>query len=197
MEKKLSLWSTEIRVYDNFLTDQNVIDEIKANAEIKDYFVTTERKQSMNPALQTLLDQATMAVMAYCYEIGIEYTDLKFNNMQRNYMRTYDENTVNTYLYEPHDDIAEGGFITCLYYIDSDYKEDGPWVGGELCIHNHLTFAYYHKNVININPKPNRFVIFPGYKTHRVKPYFGKTPRAAVTMGWTVERIPKEEPITI
>lgn len=197
MSKKLSLWSTEIRIYDDFITDKSVVDELQANAEIKDYFVTTEEKNDMSPALQTLVEQATMAVMNYCLEVGIDYNDLRFNNIQRNYMRTYNESTVNTYLYEPHDDIAEGGFITCLYYIDSDFKENGPWVGGELCIHNHLTFAYYHKNVININPKPNRLVIFPGYKTHRVKPYFGKKPRAAVTMGWTVERIPKETPITV
>jgi hypothetical protein len=197
MLMKLELWSTNIHVHDNFLTDESVISELKANAEIRDYFVTTEEKNAMNPALKVLVEQATMAVMNYCLEVGIEYEDLKFNNIQRNYMRTYDQNTVNTYLYEPHDDIAEGGFITCLYYIDSDVTDNGPWVGGELCIHNHLTFAYYHKNAINIRPKPNRLVIFPGYKVHRVKPYFGKKPRAAVTMGWTVERIPKEEPIVI
>lgn len=197
MSQKLNLWSPNIHVHDNFLTDQSVIDELRANAEIKDYFVTTEEKSQMNPALKTLTEHTSMAVMNYCLENGIEYEDLRFNNVQRNYMRTYDENTVNTYLYEPHDDIAEGGFITCIYYTNSDYTEGGPWVGGELCIHNHLTFAYYHRNTINILPKPNRLVIFPGYKVHRVKPYFGKTPRSAVTMGWTVEAIPKTEPITI
>lgn len=194
---KLELWSTNIHVHDDFLTDQSVIDEIRANAEIPNYFVTTEEKNALNPSLQALIDQAKFAVMNYCIDVGIDINDLKMNNIQRNYMRTYNEDTVNTYLYEPHDDIAEGGFITCLYYIDSDFKEDGPWVGGELCIHNHLTFAYYHKNVVNINPKPNRLVIFPGYKVHRVKPYFGKKPRAAVTIGWTVDKIPKQEPITI
>lgn len=194
---KLNLWSTNIHIYDDFLSDQAVIDELRANAEIKDYFVTTEDQSALKPALKTLVDNVTMAVVNYCAETGIDYNDLIFNNIQRNYMRTYNQETVNTYLYEPHDDIAEGGFISCLYYINSDYKEDGPWVGGELCIHNHLTFAYYHKNVININPKPNRLVIFPGYKTHRVKPYFGTVPRSAVTMGWSVDRIPKTEPIII
>lgn len=197
MLKKLELWSTNIHVHDDFLSDKNVIDDLKANAEIKDYFVTTEHGNNLSPALQQLVDQTSMAVMNYCYEIGIDFEDLKFNNIQRNFMRCYNEKTVNTYLYEPHDDIAEGGFITCLYYINSDFKEDGPWVGGELCIYNHLTFAYYHKNVININPKPNRLVIFPGYKVHRVKPYFGNIPRSAVTMGWTVDKIPKDEPIII
>ena len=197
MLKKLDLWSTHIHVHDNFLTDEAAINELKSSAEIKDYFVTTEQKEKLPPALDLLVNQAKIAVMNYCIELDINYEDLSFNNIQRNYMRTYDENTVNTYLYEPHDDIAEGGFITCLYYINSDFKEDGPWCGGELAIHNHMTFAYYHKNVININPKPNRLVIFPGYKIHRVKPYFGKIPRAAVTMGWNVESIPKLEPITI
>lgn len=194
---KLNLWSTNVHVYDDFLSDQSVIDELRANAEIKDYFVTTEQIDTLNPALQTLVDKVKMAVVNYCAESDIDFNDLVFNNVQRNYMRNYNEGTVNTYLYEPHDDIAEGGFISCLYYINSDYKDNGPWVGGELCIHNHLTFAYYHKNVININPKPNRLVIFPGYKTHRVKPYFGNTPRSAVTMGWSVDRIPKTEPIII
>lgn len=195
--KKLSVWPTNIHIHDNFLTDQAVVDELRANAEIKDYFVTTEEKKALTPALQVLVDQTKFAVMNYCLETGIDFDDLKMNNIQRNYIRSYNENTVGTYLYEPHDDVAEGGFITAVYYINSDWREGGPWVGGELCLHNHLTFAYYHKNAINVIPKPNRLIIFPGYKVHRVKPYFGKTPRAAATIGWTVERIPKEEPIII
>lgn len=194
---KLNLWPTNIHVYDDFLSDQSVIDELRANAEIKDYFFVTEEKEALSPGLKVLVDNAKMAVVNYCAETGINYDELTFNNIQRNCLRYYDKDMVNTYLYEPHDDMAEGSFITCLYYINSDYKDEGPWVGGELCIYNQLTFAYYNKNVININPKPNRLVIFPGYKTHRVKPYFGKNPRAGVTMGWSVDTILKLDPIVI
>lgn len=196
MLQKYNLWATNIHVMDNFLEDQSVIDELKAKAEIKNYFVRSEDKHNPSPALKVLVDNVKMAVTNYCIDADLDIDRLVMNNIQQNYIRSYNKDTVGTYLYEPHDDVAEGGYITALYYIDSSYKE-GEWCGGELAIYRHLTFADYHKNVINIIPKPNRLVIFPGYVTHRVKPYFGERPRAAITFGWSVERIPKEEPIVI
>ena len=51
-------------------------------------------------------------------------------------------------------------FISAIYFIDNDYTPD-KWVGGELCIYKNLTFAEYPSNVVNINPVPNRLIMFP------------------------------------
>ena len=58
-------------------------------------------------------------------------------------------------------------------------------------------FAEYPNNAINILSKQNRFIIFPGFLTHRVKPYFGEKPRTSIVLGWAVKDAEETTPIII
>ena len=40
-------------------------------------------------------------------------------------------------------------------------------------------------------------IIFPGFLTHRVKPYFGEKPRTSLVLGWKVKDQPRNNPNTI
>ena len=63
--------------------------------------------------------------------------------------------------------------------------------------YKNLTFAEYPNNAVNILPKQNRLIIFPGFLTHRVKPYFGEKPRTSLVLGWKVKDQPRNNPNTI
>jgi hypothetical protein len=184
MHQTLLLWPTKIEVIDNFIENKQVIDELKKESII-DTVVSGQNTANMSFAQTELMDMIKRCVMSYCVDIDIDYNALELNNMQKGCLYPYDESMVNNHLYEPHHDIAENGFITAIYYIDSDWTED-VWVGGELSIYKHLTFSDYPENTINILPKPNRLIIFPGYLVHRVKPYFGKKPRTSMVVAWQV-----------
>ena len=119
-------------------------------------------------------------------DLKIFFNNLELNDMQKGCLYKYDSTMVGNHLYEPHHDIGEKGFLTAIYYINSDYTEDN-WVGGELTIYKQLTFADYPENSINILPKQNRLIVFPGYMIHRVKPYFGDNPRTSMVIGWAVK----------
>ena len=44
------------------------------------------------------------------------------------------------------------------------------------------------------NNYQNRLIIFPGFLTHRVKPYFGQKPRISLVLGWKVNNQPLNNP---
>jgi hypothetical protein len=184
-----------ISIYDNFIDDEEVINQLKTES-FQSKIVSGENHYNLTDAQNVVYQMAKNAVMIYCLENGIEYPNLEFNNFQKGYLKKYDQSMVNAHLYEPHHDIAEGGYITALYYVDSDYSED-RWVGGELAIYEKLSFVDYPGNTINVLPKPNRLVIFPGFLVHRVKPYFGEKPRTSIVMGWGVEDSVRPKCITI
>ena len=182
---KYNLWTTTVEVLDNFIEDQDLICRLKAEAVIGDT-VQGQNKQGLTDAQQQMLSIVTSAIINYCVDCNVDYNSLKFANLQKGCLKKYDHTMVSNHLYEPHHDIAEGSFITALYYVDSDWS-NSMWVGGELTLYKHMTFVDYPENIINILPKQNRLIIFPGFITHRVKPYFGDTPRTSLVFGWSVE----------
>jgi Rps23 Pro-64 3,4-dihydroxylase Tpa1-like proline 4-hydroxylase len=185
MQQTLLLWPTKIEVIDNFVEDNQIIDNLKKESII-DTVISGQDTTNMSWAQSELMSMVEKSVMTYCVDIDIDYNSLELNDMQKGCLYPYNEHMVGNHLYEPHHDIAENGFITALYYVDSDWTEN-EWVGGELCIYKHLTFSDYPENTVNILPKQNRLIIFPGYLVHRVKPYFGKNPRTSMVMGWRVK----------
>ena len=184
MNKTYKLWTTGVTIIDNFLSDQDIVDQLKAESMIEKT-IAGQDTDNFTLAQNFLYTAVSAMIVNYCLENDIDYNNLKLNDLQKGCLYRYDEDKVGNHLYEPHHDIAECGYLTAIYYIDSDYKE-GSWCGGELTLYKQLTFADYPENSINILPKQNRLIIFPGYTIHRVKPYFGNIPRTSLVFGWSV-----------
>jgi hypothetical protein len=195
MLKTTKSFTHSISIYDEVLDDENIIEQLKLES-YQEKTVFGENHYNLTPAQSVIYSIANAAVMEYCLENSIEYSRLEFNNFQKGRLTKYDQDMVSAHLYEPHHDIAEGGYITALYYVDSDYSDE-RWIGGELAIYDKLSFVDYPGNTINVLPKPNRLVIFPGFLVHRVKPYFGENPRTSIVMGWGVEDSTKPNVITV
>ena len=181
----IKTWTTHVYVLDDYLTNTTLINQLKHESTIQ---TTVEGQDHSNQsdAQKELLRHVTPIVITYCEELGIDFNNLEFTNMQKGHLHRYDSDSVHQHLYEPHHDMVERGYITALYYVDSDYSDD-KWVGGELTLYKDLSFVEYPHNTITILPKPNRLAIFPGFLVHRVKPYFGDRPRTSIVMGWCVD----------
>lgn len=191
----LSLWSVNIQVIDNFVEDANLYEALKQESIINKT-VQGQNTFGLTDAQQTISSMVNSALINYCLETNIDYNTLEMTNLQKGCLYKYDEKMVSNHLYEPHHDIAENAFVSAIYYIDSGWSED-KWVGGELTLYKHMTFVDYPENIVNILPKQNRLIIFPGFITHRVKPYFGDKPRTSLVFGWKVEDAKEFKVITI
>ena len=191
----LNLWSSNITIIDNFVQDESLIQILKDESLINKT-VQGQNKEGLSSAQIQIKQMVSTSVINYCAVNEIEYNLLKFGNLQRGCLTKYDESMVSNHLYEPHHDIAEGAYITALYQVDSAYEE-GKWCGGELTIYKHMSFVDYPENIVNILPKPNRLIIFPGFLTHRVKPYFGDKPRTSLVFGWSVDEPKQVKVLTV
>lgn len=195
MIKELNLWATPVTVIDQFVTDNDLINSLKSESVIADT-VQGQNTDHLTVSQQRLLHMVSAMVVDYCGKNAIDFNNLKLCNLQKGYLYRYDQQSVHQHLYEPHHDMVEQSFITALFYVDSDY--DGvTWCGGELTLYKELTFADYPNNALNILPKSNRLIIFPGFTVHRVKPYFGHRPRTSLVFGWSVIDSPDVPSLTI
>jgi hypothetical protein len=191
----LSLWSTNITVLDDYVQDESLCNALKQESLIAKT-VEGQNRKDLTIAQLEIKAMVSASVINYCLENEIDYNLLRFGNLQRGCLNKYDESMVSNHLYEPHHDIAEGAYVTAIYYVDSDWTED-KWVGGELTVYKHMSFVDYPENIVNILPKPNRLIIFPGFVTHRVKPYFGDKPRTSLVFGWSVDEPKQVKVITV
>jgi hypothetical protein len=155
-----------ISVIDNFISDNELVSWLKDESEINGT-VKGQDTHNLTYAQNEFGKLANATLVNYCTSNNIDYNNLSMSNFQKGRLKKYDKSMVTNHLYEPHHDQVEGAFISAIYFIDNDYTPD-KWVGGELCIYKNLTFAEYPSNVVNINPVPNRLVMFPGFLTHRV-----------------------------
>ena len=184
-----------INVFDDFLTDKELINQLKEESKI-DTTIKGQDTFNFTPCQKEFHKIANATLINYCLSNNIDYNNIELSNFQKGRLKKYDKSSVTNHLYEPHHDQVEGAFISAIYYIESDYTPE-KWVGGELSIYKNLTFAEYPNNTINIEPIPNRLIMFPGFLVHRVKPYFGENPRTSLVLGWEVKDQPKTEPIWI
>jgi Rps23 Pro-64 3,4-dihydroxylase Tpa1-like proline 4-hydroxylase len=190
-----TLWSSNIQIIDNFVEDNTLCDTLKRESLISKT-VEGQNNSNLSDAQKEIYFMVNITFINYCIKCQIDYNTLKLSNLQKGCLYKYDESMVSNHLYEPHHDMVEQSYITAIYYVDSSYKEK-EWCGGELTIYKHLTFVDYPENIINVLPKPNRLIIFPGFLTHRVKPYFGDKPRSSLVFGWRVENKTSNTVITI
>ena len=184
-----------INVFDDFLTDKELINQLKEESKI-DTTIKGQDTFNFTPCQKEFHKIANATLINYCLSNNIDYNNIELSNFQKGRLKKYDKSSVTNHLYEPHHDQVEGAFISAIYYIESDYTPE-KWVGGELSIYKNLTFAEYPNNTINIEPIPNRLIMFPGFLVHRVKPYFGDNPRTSLVLGLEVKDQPKTEPIWI
>jgi hypothetical protein len=195
MFQKFELWKTTVYVIDDFLIDEDIITQLKEESFI-DTTIQGQNEYGFTYAQKHLFEKVKQVAITYCAENEIDFNSLALNDVQKGCLYKYDEKMVHNHLYEPHHDMVEQGFVTAIYYVDSAYTDD-KWIGGELAIYKHLTFADYPNNTINILPKANRLIVFPGFLHHRVKPYFGDTPRTSLLFGWRVNESTNREPLWI
>ena len=193
--KTYNFWTTHIQIFDNFIEDKNIYNKLKLESIIQKT-VQGQNTFDLTDAQQTIVLLVNSVLVNYCLETNIDYNTLEMNNLQKGCLYKYDKKMVSNHLYEPHHDIAENAYVSAIYYIDSDWNED-IWVGGELTLYKHMTFIDYPENIVNILPKQNRLVIFPGFITHRVKPYFGDKPRTSLVFGWKIEDAKESKVITL
>jgi Rps23 Pro-64 3,4-dihydroxylase Tpa1-like proline 4-hydroxylase len=186
-----TLWKTNLVVEDNFFHTDSHRKFINYNSEQLNT-IQGQDETSFAQQFPIELQLIDALVTTYAIDMGIDPLNLELANVQFGKLTAYTQDHVANHLYEPHHDMVERSIISAIYYIDSDYTETGAWVGGELTIYNELTFASYPNNTVNILPKPNRLIIFPGFLTHRVKPYFGLNPRRTVVMGWKIKDTPAD-----
>lgn len=195
MTYQFNLWSTPVTIIDDFVSDQTVLDQLRKESLI-DKTIQGQNTSALSHAQKILLNMVNAILADYCLHNNIDYDNLQLSNLQKGFLYRYDENSVTQHLYEPHHDMVEQSIITALFYIDSDYNGI-DWCGGELCLYRELTFADYPNNALNILPKPNRLIIFPGFTVHRVKPYFGIKPRTSLVFGWSVIDGPQSQPLIV
>lgn len=177
----INVWPVSISVIDNVLDP-----ELQRTLIEESVIPTTIQGQNifgMTPAQTELFKVVKMSVINYCLQSELDFDKLELSSLQKGNLKKYSKEMVHDALYEPHHDIAEGAYVNAIYYINSDWSEDN-WVGGELTIYKHMSIVEYPNSTVTILPKPNRLVIFPGFITHRVKPYFGENPRSTLVFGW-------------
>jgi Rps23 Pro-64 3,4-dihydroxylase Tpa1-like proline 4-hydroxylase len=189
---------------DVLLVEDNVFDPILIT-EISNYITEQVKKHnesylSLDTREFKLLDKILPTLNAllynYCEAKGVDADRISLRNFQMSNIKAYCKELMNENLYEPHDDIAEKFFVAAVVYIDSDYTDDN-WVGGELTLYKNTTYLDYPNNITNVKPLRNRVVFFPGYYVHRIKPYFGKTPRQTLVFGWEIDDQWLQRPIIL
>lgn len=195
MYETYDLWTTHIEIHDDFVSD-NLLYQKLIEESLIEKTIDGQNVYGLTSAQQQIYDLVSYAVINYCNRNNLDFNNLTFTELQKGCLHKYDSSKVANHLYEPHHDMVEGSNITALYYIDSEYSEN-KWCGGELAIYKNLTFAEYPNSCINILPKQNRLVIFPGFNVHRVKPYFGEKPRTALVFGWSVNDQPQADPVFV
>jgi len=120
------------------------------------------------------------AVTNYCEACGIDYA-MDIVNLQATWVENYNETSHHEFVHEPHHDLSEGGYLVAVYYVCTDVNSLTRFVGGDLAIYKALTYSEYPEGMVHVRAIPNRLVVFPAMLYHRIKPYFGRSPRIALS----------------
>ncbi len=184
-----------IDIVDNFLINETLINQLKKESDI-DTTIKGQDILNFTPSQKMFQLYVKKTVVNYCIQNNVDFENLELSNFQKGNLKKYDVSKVTNHLYEPHHDMVESSYITAIYYLHSDFNNE-QWIGGELTIYKNLTFAEYPNNAVNILPKPNRLIIFPGFLVHRVKPYFGENPRTSLVLGYKVKDQPDAKAIIV
>lgn len=187
-----TLWQTNLLVLDNFLPKEYF-------HSVRDYVLAEYARQKKYPVLalehkSVMLELAAWkhitdgAFVEYAERAGLEWEMFDWTNLQALWIDKYNEQYHNEHVMEPHNDLAEGGHVAIVYYLQSEVSTPEKFVGGELAIYKALTYAEYPEGIVHIAPIPNRLIMFPALLYHRIKPYFGDTPRVCLAALLNKER---------
>lgn len=178
-----SFWPMHITVIDNFMT----ADE---HTSIKQYVMEQHRLQNKYPLCdydhtQPIPELAAVTSMMMAQSMSHMLIDgqdpalFDLSHFQTHSVDHYCEALSHEYVMEPHHDVAEGGYYAMLYYVNVDTTPN-KFVGGQLAIYKNQSSTDYPEGVLHVEPRENRFVMFPADLVHRIKPYFGSTPRVTI-----------------
>lgn len=130
------------------------------------------------------------AFREYCEYAGVDPERYELVDFNINAIASYDANMYQEQNYTPHQDIAAGGSIAGLYYVDCyEEHELESFVGGELSIYRRMSVLDYPDHCVNVALKRDRMVFFPAHHVHQVNPYFGlDRPRLTIAALYNLER---------
>ena len=116
-----------INVFDDFLTDKELINQLKEESKI-DTTIKGQDTFNFTPCQKEFHKIANATLINYCLSNNIDYNNIELSNFQKGRLKKYDKSSVTNHLYEPHHDQVEGAFISAIYYIESDYTPV-KWLG--------------------------------------------------------------------
>ena len=161
-----------VRVYDNLLSAEDL-------KFIKDYYEFSNSTGETN--LIDAMDKFPKKEVLYSLAFDVDNTISKPCIAHSIAIETYSSKNKDFVYWEPHHDGKESRVIT-LAFIDKEHTNN--WVGGELDIYSSLDVFDYPNNKQRIDPMPGRVIVFNSSMIHCIRPYFGKTPRMSVSIGW-------------
>jgi hypothetical protein len=174
-----------VGIYDNVMAPgefDDIINQLDRQHIDRDKIIDGFDADAVPQWIEPLANKMKAIFSTFCVEVGIENIyEPNFYQTQRT--QNYKGSNAFQGNWEPHNDIYERANWSVTYYsrVDTESVLSDGYVGGELAIHDALHYANYPDCVQLIAAKTNRIVIFSPLKVHRIRPYFGKTPRLSIT----------------
>lgn len=180
-----NVWNYPVGVYDDLFKPNEFADiiekldqthlERKKAIDSFDYFNVPDWIQPLTNKMQIIFDM-------FCQEANIK------NIYSPNFYQTqrtehYGRHNAFYGNWEPHNDIYERANWSVSFYprVDTESVLPDGYVGGELALMDRLDYSCYPDSVQLVGVKSYRVIIFSPLKVHRIRPYFGKTPRLSIT----------------
>lgn len=182
------IWTYPVGIYDNVLdlrSFDSIAEKIDQGHIAKNTYHDSFEHNSQPDWLKPLSDHLCMIFADFCEHAGIDnhYDPIFYQTLRT---EPYGRNNAFAGNWEPHNDIYERANWSVTYYLRVDQESILPdgYVGGELSLMDRLDYATYPESVQLVNLHENRVVIFSPLKPHRIRPYFGKTPRLSISQFW-------------
>jgi Rps23 Pro-64 3,4-dihydroxylase Tpa1-like proline 4-hydroxylase len=160
----------------------DIINQLDSQHLARDLVIDSFDPAAVPQWFEPLANKMKAIFETFCSEVNIENI-YQPNFYQTQRTRAYAEDNAFLGNWEPHNDIYERANWSVTYYARVDTESILPdgYVGGELAIHDALHYANYPDCIQLVKAKANRIVIFSPLLVHRIRPYFGKTPRLSIT----------------
>ena len=189
----LALWPTHVMVQDDLMTDEmhnNLKEFLWSEFKRKNtYPLINFQHKNLPDELKPFTSLMLAAFHEYCSAASMDVTQFDLGNFQVHSVESYNRALSNEHIMEPHHDIGEGGYTAIVYYVNFDETDsEDHFVGGELALYKELSSMEYPDGIIHVKPREKRLAMFPARVVHRVKPYFGNTPRMTIATLMTKER---------
>lgn len=161
-----------VKIYDNLL-DSKELNYIKNNY----YFTEETSATNILNSLDSFPKKEILYSLAFDFNNSISSPSVAHSIV----IEEYSKKNKDLLLWEPHHDGKESKVITLVFI---DIENTDKWSGGELDIYTSLDVFDYPNNKQRIEALPGRVVIFESSMIHCIRPYFGKTTRKSISIGW-------------